>query len=79
MAQDLGGEVVVLLPGSGLDDLAAQIAAYGVKVLASTIRSSQTSMPRSTQLVLGAAIDAYKPSLVMSATAQAWIWRRRWP
>ncbi|NLY39429.1 MAG: electron transfer flavoprotein subunit alpha/FixB family protein [Firmicutes bacterium] len=65
VARDLGGEVVVLLPGSGLDDLAAQIAAYGVKVLVVDDPLLANFNAEKYQLVLGAAIDAYKPSLVM--------------
>jgi electron transfer flavoprotein alpha subunit len=65
VARDLGGEIVVLLPGSGLDDLAAKIAAYGVKVLVVDDPLLADFNAEKYQLVLGAVIDAYKPSLVM--------------
>ena len=65
VAQDLGGEVVVLLPGSGLDDLAAKIAAYGVKVLVVDDPLLANFNADKYQQVLGAVIDVHKPSLVM--------------
>ena len=71
VAEALGGEVMVLLLGSGMDEMAAKIAGYGVKVLAVDDPLFADYNSDKYQKVLSALIDDYKPKLVMlGQTAQ---------
>ncbi len=71
VARDLGGEVVVLLLGSGVDAMAEKIAGYGVKVLAVDDPLFENYNADLNQKALSALIDAHKPALVMvGQTAQ---------
>lgn len=71
LAKELGGEVVVLLLGSGVDGLAQKIAGYGVKVLVVDDPLFKDYNADKYQKVLSVLIDTQKPSLVMiGQTAQ---------
>ncbi|MEW5786120.1 MAG: electron transfer flavoprotein subunit alpha/FixB family protein [Bacillota bacterium] len=71
VAKDLGGEVEVLLLGSGVDEMANKIAGYGVKVAVVDDPLLQSFNADQYQKVLSAVIDARKPALVMAGqTAQ---------
>ncbi len=70
-AEALGGEAMVLLVGSGLDQMAEKIAGYGVKVLVVDDPLFADYNSDKYQKVLSALIDDYKPKLVMvGQTAQ---------
>ncbi len=71
LAKELGGEVVVLLLGSGVDDMAQKLAGYGVKVLVVDDPLFENFNADQYQEVLSVLIDEQKPSLVMiGQTAQ---------
>lgn len=71
VAKDLGGEMVVLILGSGVDAMAEKIAGYGVKVLAVDDPLFESFNADKYQKALSALIDAHKPALVMvGQTAQ---------
>lgn len=71
VAEALGGEVMVLLVGSGVDQMAEKIAGYGVKVLVVDDPLFADYNSDKYQKVLSALIDDYKPKLVMvGQTAQ---------
>lgn len=71
VAEALGGEVMVLLLGSGVDGMAEKIAGYGVKVLVVDDPLFVDYNSEKYQKVLSAVIDDYKPQLVMlGQTAQ---------
>lgn len=71
VAKELGGEAIVLLLGSGVDEMAQKIAGYGVKVLVVDDPLFENYNADKYQKVLSALIDAHKPSLVMiGQTAQ---------
>lgn len=65
VAGGLGGEVVVLLLGSGMDALAAKLASYGVKVLVVDDPLFADYNSDKYQKVLSALIDELKPALAM--------------
>lgn len=70
-ARDLGGEVVVLLLGSGVDGMAQKIAGYGVKVLVVDDPLFENFNADKYQQVFSVVIDEQKPALVMiGQTAQ---------
>lgn len=71
LAKDLGGEVMVLLIGNDLDQMAEKIAGYGVKVLVVDDPLFADYNSDKYQKVISAVIDDYKPKLVMlGQTAQ---------
>ena len=71
VAEALGGEMMVLLLGSGVDEMAGKIAGYGVKVLVVDDPLFADYNSDKYQKVLLAVIDDYKPQLVMlGQTAQ---------
>ncbi|NLA04912.1 MAG: electron transfer flavoprotein subunit alpha/FixB family protein [Firmicutes bacterium] len=71
VAEALGGEVTVLLLGSGVDEMAGKIAGHGVKVLVVDDPLFADYNSDKYQKVLSALIDEYKPRLVMlGQTAQ---------
>lgn len=71
IAGALGGEVMVLLIGSGVDKMAEKIASYGLKVLVVDDPLFADYNSDKYQKVLSAVIDDYKPRLVMlGQTAQ---------
>jgi len=71
VAKDMGGEAVVLLVGSGMDDLAKQMAGYGVKVLVVDDPNFENFNAEKYQKVLSALIDDLKPAVLMTGhTAQ---------
>ncbi|HOB87357.1 MAG TPA: electron transfer flavoprotein subunit alpha/FixB family protein [Bacillota bacterium] len=65
LAKDFGGEVEVLLLGSGVDALAEKLSGYGVKVLVVDDPLLADYNSDKYQKVLSALIDQRKPSLVM--------------
>jgi electron transfer flavoprotein alpha subunit len=65
LAGELGGEVVVLLLGSGVDGLAQKITGYGVKTLVVDDPLFADYNSDKYQKVLSFLIDEMKPSLVM--------------
>ncbi|MDW7740349.1 MAG: electron transfer flavoprotein subunit alpha/FixB family protein [Bacillota bacterium] len=66
LAQDMGGEVMVLLIGSGMDSLAQKVAGYGVKVAVIDDPLFENFNAEKYQKVLSALIDDLKPSVVMT-------------
>ncbi len=71
LAADMGGEVTVLLIGSGVDEMAKKLAAYGSKVLVIDDPLFENFNADKYQKVLSALIDDLKPALVMTGqTAQ---------
>ncbi len=71
IAKDMGGEAVVLLVGSGMDDLAKKMAGYGVKVLVVDDPNFENFNAEKYQKVLSALIDDLKPAVLMTGhTAQ---------
>jgi len=71
LAADMGGELMVLLIGSGIDDLAQKIAGYGTKVMVIDDPLFENFNADKYQKVLSALIDDLKPALVMTGhTAQ---------
>jgi electron transfer flavoprotein alpha subunit len=71
LSSDMGGEAVVLLIGSGVDEMAAKIASYGVKVLVIDDPLFEDFNGEKYQKVISAVIDDLKPSVVMTGhTAQ---------
>ena len=71
VAEALGGEVTVLLLGSGTEEMAGKIAGHGVKVLVVDDPLFADYNSDKYQKVLSALIDEYKPRLVMlGQTAQ---------
>lgn len=71
LASDMGGEAVVLLIGSGTDEMAAGIASYGVKVLVVDDPLFENFNGEKYQKIISAAITDLKPSVVMTGhTAQ---------
>lgn len=71
LAADMGGEVTVLLFGSGMDDMAAKMAAYGVKVLVVDDPLFENFNAEKYQKALSALLDDLKPALLMTGhTAQ---------
>ncbi len=71
VAKDMGGEAVVLLVGSGMDDLAKKMAGYGVKVLVVDDPNFENFNAEKYQKVLSALIDDLKPAVLMTGhTAQ---------
>jgi electron transfer flavoprotein alpha subunit len=71
LAADMGGELMVLLIGSGMDDMAKKIAGYGTKVMVIDDPLFENFNADKYQKVLSALIDDLKPALVMTGhTAQ---------
>jgi electron transfer flavoprotein alpha subunit len=71
LAEGMGGEVMVLLIGSGMDDLAKKMADFGVKVLVVDDPLFENFNAEKYQKVMSALIDDLKPALVMTGhTAQ---------
>jgi len=71
LAADMGGELMVLLIGSGIDDLAQKIAGYGTKVMVIDDPLFENFNADKYQKVLSALIDDLKPALLMTGhTAQ---------
>ncbi|MDY6826133.1 MAG: electron transfer flavoprotein subunit alpha/FixB family protein [Bacillota bacterium] len=71
LASNMGGEAVVLLIGSGMDEMAARIASYGVKVLVVDDPLFENFNGEKYQKVISAVIDDLKPLVVMTGhTAQ---------
>ena len=71
LAEEMGGEVTVLLIGSGMDELAGKMAAYGVKVLVVDDPLFDNFNADKYQQVLSALIDDLKPKVIMTGhTAQ---------
>ncbi len=71
LAADMGGELMVLLIGSGMDDMAKKIAGYGTKVMVIDDPIFENFNADKYQKVLSALIDDLKPALVMTGhTAQ---------
>ena len=71
LAGEMGGEVMVLLIGSEMDELANKMAAYGVKVLVVDDPLFKDFNADKYQKVLSALIDDLKPTVVMTGhTAQ---------
>jgi len=71
LAGEMGGEVMVLLIGSEMDELANKMAAYGVKVLVVDDPLFKDFNADKYQKVLSALIDDLKPAVVMTGhTAQ---------
>ncbi len=71
IAKDMGGEAVVLLVGSGMDDLAKKMAGYGLKVMVVDDPNFENFNAEKYQKVLSALIDDLKPAVLMTGhTAQ---------
>jgi electron transfer flavoprotein alpha subunit len=71
LAGEMGGEVMVLLIGSEMDELANKMAAYGAKVLVVDDPLFKDFNADKYQKVLSALIDDLKPAVVMTGhTAQ---------
>ncbi len=71
LAEQMGGEVTVLLIGSGMDDLAAKMVAFGVNVLVIDDPLFKDFNADKYHKVLSALIDDLKPAVVMTGhTAQ---------
>jgi len=71
LAKDMGGEAVVLLIGSGMDEMAKKMAGYGVKVMVVDDPLFENFNAEKYQKVLSALIDDLKPALLMTGhTAQ---------
>ncbi len=71
LAGNMGGEAVVLLIGSGMDEMAKKIAGYGVKVMVVDDPLFENFNAEKYQKVLSALIDDLKPALLMTGhTAQ---------
>lgn len=66
LAKDMGGEVTVLLIGSGMDDLAKKMATFGSKVLVVDDPLFENFNADKYQKVLSALMDDLKPALVMT-------------
>ncbi|HED24881.1 MAG TPA: electron transfer flavoprotein subunit alpha/FixB family protein [Firmicutes bacterium] len=66
LASDMGGEAAVLLIGSGMDEMAASIASYGVKVLVIDDPLFENFNGEKYQKLISAVIDDLKPSVVMT-------------
>lgn len=71
IAENMGGEVKVLLIGSGLDDMAKKMSGFGVKVLVVDDPLFEDFNADKYQKVLSALIDELKPAVLMTGqTAQ---------
>jgi len=71
LAEQMGGEVTVLLIGSGMDDLATKMVAFGVNVLVIDDPLFKDFNADKYHKVLSALIDDLKPAVVMTGhTAQ---------
>jgi electron transfer flavoprotein alpha subunit len=71
LAEQMGGEVTVLLIGSEMEDMAGKMAAYGVKVLVVDDPLFKDFNADKYQKVLSALIDDLKPAVLMTGhTAQ---------
>lgn len=66
LAGEMSSEVLVLLIGSGMDDMAQKIAGYGVKVMVVDDPLFENFNADKYQKVLSALIDDLKPSVVMT-------------
>ena len=66
LAAAMGGEAVGLLIGSGMDDMAAKVASYGVKVLVVDDPLFADFNADKYQKVLAALVDDLKPSVLMT-------------
>ncbi len=66
LAADMGGEVKVLLIGSGLDEMAKKMAAFGSKVLLIDDPLFENFNAKKYQKVLSALIDDLKPALLLT-------------
>ncbi|MCJ7806927.1 MAG: hypothetical protein MUP57_05210, partial [Clostridia bacterium] len=71
LAADMGGEAMVLLIGSSMDDMAKKAAGYGVKVMVVDDPLFKDFNADKYQKVLSALIDDLKPAVVITGhTAQ---------
>jgi electron transfer flavoprotein alpha subunit len=71
LAEAMGGEVVVLLIGSGMDEMAAKMAAYGTKVLVVDDPLFENFNAEKYQMALSALLEDLKPAVMMTGqTAQ---------
>jgi electron transfer flavoprotein alpha subunit len=71
LAADMGGEVMVLLIGSAMDEMAQKLAGYGVKVMVIDDPLFENFNAEKYQKVLSALIDDLKPAVLMTGhTAQ---------
>ncbi len=71
LAEAMGGEVMVLLMGSGMDDMAKKMAAYGVKVMVVDDPLFADFNGEKYQKALSALLDDFKPAVLMTGhTAQ---------
>ena len=71
LAEEMGGEAVVLLFGSGMDDMAKKIAGYGVKVMVVDDPVFENFNAEIYQQALSALLDDLKPKVFMTGhTAQ---------
>lgn len=71
IAESMDGEVVVLLLGSGLDDMAKKMTGYGVKVMVVDDPAFENFNAEKYQMALSALIDDLKPAVLMTGhTAQ---------
>lgn len=71
LAEEMGGEAVVLLFGSGMDDMAKKIADYGVKVMVVDDPVFENFNAEIYQQALSALLDDLKPKVLMTGhTAQ---------
>ncbi len=71
LAADMGGEAVVLLLGSGMDDMAQKMAAYGANVKVIDDPLFENFNAEKYQKALSALLDELKPAVLMTGhTAQ---------
>ena len=71
LAEDMGGEAVILLFGSGMDDMAKKIADYGLKVMVVDDPVFENFNAEIYQQALSALLDDLKPKVFMTGhTAQ---------
>ncbi len=71
VAEGMGGEVVVLLLGSSLDDMAKKMTEYGHKVMVLDDPAFENFNGEKYQMALSAIIDDLKPAVLMTGhTAQ---------
>lgn len=66
LAEDMGGELMVLLIGSGMDDMAKKMAGYGAKVLVVDDPLFEDFNAEKYQKVISALIDDLKPSVFVA-------------
>ncbi len=71
IAEQMGGEVIVLLIGSGMDEMAKKMSEYGVKVMVIDDPLFEYFNAEKYQKILSALIDDLKPAVLMTGqTAQ---------